>query len=139
MATKDHTDEKEISQASSNEIMTIRIAIRPGTQKDIPDIVKVCASSIQEGEDIGFGGPVEQSQFGNVVNLLGAWREPNRVGLKEVFVAEVDGRLVGCVSIEERAKEIELIDIDVVRDYQGQGIGSRIVQFVEGQARKRRQ
>jgi len=78
-----------------------------------------------------------ESQFGNVTNLLRAWREPNRVGLEEVFVAEVDGRLVGCVSIEEKAKEIELIDIDVARDHHGQGIGSRIVQFVEEQARER--
>ena len=117
--------------------MTDRIIIRPGTRRDIPEIVMVCTSSTDQGEDIGFGGPATASQFGNVAKLLGAWREPNLVGREEVFVAEVNGRLVGCVSLEDKKEEIELIDIDVISDHQGQGIGSSLVQFVEEQAMER--
>jgi len=131
------TQQQEISQDSPNECMTEKLAIRPGTRNDIQEIVRVCTSSIEEGEDIGFGTPISNSQFGNTENLLAAWRDPNLVGRREVFVVEMNGRLVGCASIEEWAEEIELVDIDVVRDCQGQGIGSRIVLFVEDLAKKR--
>jgi ribosomal protein S18 acetylase RimI-like enzyme len=114
-----------------------RLVVRPGTRNDVQEIVNVCTSSMEEGEDVGFGGPTSESLFGNVARLLGAWREPNLVGRKEVFVAEVNGRLVGCVSIEEKTDEIELVDIDVLRACQGRGVGSRMVQFVEEHARER--
>jgi N-acetylglutamate synthase-like GNAT family acetyltransferase len=58
------------------------------------------------------------------------------VGSKEVFVAVVDGRLVGCVTVEEMDEELELSDIDVSPDCQRRGIGTRLVTFVEERARE---
>jgi len=52
------TQQQEISQDSPNEYMTDRLAIRPGTRSDIQEIVRVCTSSIEEGEDVGFGTPI---------------------------------------------------------------------------------
>lgn len=55
---------------------------------------------------------------------------------EEVFVAEMDGRIVGCVNVEDRTAELELVDIDVSRELQGKGIGTRIVEAVEEKARR---
>src|SRR5262249_19791461 len=42
--------------------------------------------------------------------------------------------VVGYVTVEERGEELELVNIDVRREQQGRGIGSRLVQFVEQRA-----
>lgn len=54
-----------------------------------------------------------------------------------VLAAEVEGRVVGVVTVEDRGEELELVDIDVPLDLQGQGIGTRIVRFIEEDARAR--
>ncbi len=112
------------------------IRIRPAVRVDIPAIVWVSVSSLAEGEDAGFGGPRSESPFADFERLSAAWQEPNQVRGEEVFVAEIDGRVVGCVTVEDRAQERELVNIDVPRELQGRGIGSRLVRFVEEQARR---
>jgi len=111
------------------------IRIRPAKREDIPAIVMVSTSSIAEGEDAGFGTPGSEGTFTDVRRLSAAWQEPNLVRGEEVIVAETDGHVVGCVTVEDRGGELELIDIDVAGDYQGRGIGTRLVQFVEERAR----
>src|SRR5207253_7045393 len=56
---------------------------------------------------------------------------------EEVWVAEVDGRVVGCVTVEDRDEAVELINIDVPRELQGRGIGTRMVRLVEERARRK--
>ncbi len=92
---------------------------------------------MSEGEDVGFGAPVADSVFGDVDKLSSAWIEPNRVGTEEIEVAEVGGQVVGCVKIEDRFDDLEIVDIDVARESQGQGIGTCLVKFVEGLAMER--
>jgi GNAT superfamily N-acetyltransferase len=53
----------------------------------------------------------------------------------EVLVGVLDDQIVGLVTVENRGRELELINIDVPQELQGQGIGSRLVQFVEERAR----
>jgi N-acetylglutamate synthase-like GNAT family acetyltransferase len=91
---------------------------------------------VSDEEVVGFGGPISESPFGDSARLSSAWREPNHVGSEEVLVAEIDGRVVGCVAVEDRGEELELIDIDVPRDRQGRGIGTGLVRFVEERARE---
>lgn len=66
------------------------------------------------------------------------WKDPNIVNDEEVLVAERNGRIVGCVTIQDRGAELELVNIDVPLDLQGRGIGTRIVRSVEEKARKLR-
>lgn len=66
------------------------------------------------------------------------WKDPNTVDDEEVLVAERNGRIVGCVTIQDRGAELELVNIDVPLDLQGRGIGTRIVRSVEEKARKLR-
>jgi len=54
------------------------------------------------------------------------------------LVAEVNGRVVGLVTIKDRGAELELINIDVPLELQGRGIGTRLVRSVEERARQQR-
>jgi predicted N-acetyltransferase YhbS len=113
-----------------------RVRIRPAKREDIPAIVKVCSTSVSDAKVVGFGAPSCETLFGDVERLSDSWREPNRVGSKEVFVAEVDGQVVGCDTVEDKGEELDLADVDVSPDYQGRGIGTRLVRFVEERARE---
>ena len=115
-----------------------RILTRPATSKDIPEIVSVALSSVSDEELEGYGGPCEDSPFRDALRLSSVWQDPNRVGTEDIFVAEVDGRIVGVVTVEDRGQELELVDIDVARNYQNQGVGTRLVRFVEEMARAQR-
>ena len=74
------------------------------------------------------------SPFHDTSMLLSAWRDPNVVRGEEVLVAEMDGRIVGCVTVEDRGRELELVNIDVPRELQGRGIGTMLVRSVEERA-----
>lgn len=94
----------------------------------------VSNSSVSEDEDVGFGTLSSESTFADSGRLLAAGEDPNVVHGEEVLVAEIDGRVVGCVTVEDRGETMELINIDVRRELQGGGIGTRIVRFVEERA-----
>jgi len=113
------------------------VYVRPATREDIPGIVWVSNSSILPDADIGFGGG-SGSPFHDVSRLVSAWKEPNLVQGEEILVAEVNGRVVGLVTIKDRGAELELINIDVPLELQGRGIGTRLVRSVEERARQQR-
>lgn len=112
------------------------IVIRPAIREDIPHVVKAYLSSVSEEEAVGFGRPRSRSMFSDAGRLSAAWRDPNRVRGDEIVVAELEGRVVGYVTIEDRGGELELINIDVARSHQGRGIGTRLVREVETRARR---
>lgn len=70
--------------------------------------------------------PGSESRFRDAPRLSAAWSEANFIDGEEVLVAEVDGHVVGVVTVERRTAEFELVDIDVERSYQGQGIGKMV-------------
>ena len=112
------------------------IRLRPATRQDIPVIVMISNSSLDEEEDIGFGTPRSELVFSDEDRLSAAWEDPNFVREEEVWVAEFDGRVVGCVTVQDRGEALELINIDVPREFQGRGIGTRMVRLVEERARR---
>ena len=112
-----------------------RIQIRAANRRDIPAIVEIATSSVDEDEEVGFGTVRSESLFTDVHRLSAAWRAPNNVRAEEVLVAELQGRIVGCVTVEDRGEVLELINIDVSRERQGQGIGTRMVRLIEERAR----
>src|SRR3989442_11794021 len=113
------------------------IRLRPASRADIPAIVAISNSSIDEEEDIGFGTPRSELVFSDAERLSAAWQDPNLVREEAVWMAELDGRVVGCVTVEDRGEALELVNIDVPRELQGQGIGTRMVRLVEERARRR--
>lgn len=117
--------------------MSCPLRVRPAKRADIPDVVRVSRGSVSVEEMARFGTPVSESVVGDAERLISAWVEPNSVGSEEILVAEMDGLVVGCVKIEEREDCIELVDIDVLKEMQGKGIGTHLVQHVEELARCR--
>ncbi len=113
------------------------VVVRAATRPDIPAIVKVATDSVNEEELTNHGGVDSDSPFRDVEKLSAVWTDPNRVKYEEILVAELGRHVVGVVAVEERGMELELVDIDVARDHQGRGIGTRMVEFVEEQARSR--
>jgi len=75
------------------------------------------------------------SPFHDASVLAAVWQDPNVVQGEEVLVAEMDGRIVGCATVEERGSELELVNIDVPLPLQGRGIGTMLVRSVEERAR----
>jgi predicted N-acetyltransferase YhbS len=110
------------------------VHVRAAIRNDIPEIVRISNSSIQEGEDVGFGGA--ESAFCDEGRLAGRWEEPNLVRGEEVHVAEREGRVVGVVTVADLGPALELINIDVPMELQGQGIGTALVRAVEDRARR---
>ena len=96
----------------------------------------VSNSSTSEEDDVGFCTPRSELVFSNEARLSAAWEDPNFVREEEVWMAELDGRVVGCVTVEDRGEALELINIDVPRSLQGRGIGTRMVRLVEDRARR---
>jgi predicted N-acetyltransferase YhbS len=118
----------------STDIAGIRIC--PAARNDIPALVTCATTLASETEEVGFGEAWSERTFTDSGRLLAAWREPNRVGTQETFVAEIEGSVVGSVTAEDRDEELELINVDAPRDHQGRGIGSCLVRFVEECARR---
>src|SRR6266704_6663698 len=110
-----------------------KVQVRKAVKADIPGIVWVSEKSILPGEDVGFGGG--NSPFHEASKLEAVWEEPNIVRGEEVLVAEMDAHVVGCVTIQDRGAELELVNIDVPLELQGRGIGTLIVRSVEERAR----
>jgi ribosomal protein S18 acetylase RimI-like enzyme len=72
--------------------------------------------------------------------LRNRWRE-QEVGFRELWVAEVDGALVGTVSISETEllpRALHLFALEVAPSWRNRGIGAAIVRQVVAEARKRR-
>lgn len=68
------------------------------------------------------------------------WQE-TVAGYRQMFVAEYEGRSVGCVSVnerEERPRMLHLFALDVAPDVRGRGVGSQLIARVEDEARTRR-
>lgn len=109
--------------------------VRPATRADVPAIVSVVTTSVSEEELRDHGGLDYGSPFREVARLSAVWCEPNSVGTEQIFVAEMDGAVVGVVAVEDRGSELELVDIDVAREHRGRGVGTGLVEYVEAHAR----
>lgn len=87
-----------------------------------------------DAEVEGFGGPSAANPFADVDRLRAAWKAPNRVRSEEVIVAEVGGKVVAYVTVEDRGEALEIVNIDVARDHQRRGIGTQLVEYAEARA-----
>lgn len=72
--------------------------------------------------------------------LKNRWRE-QEIGFRELLVAEVEGALVGTVSISETEllpRALHLFALEVAPEWRNRGVGTSIVQRVVSEAKRRR-
>lgn len=112
------------------------MAIRAANEEDIPGIVSCNLSAKTEEELKGFAPPRGFSPFHSVKKLRDAWVSPNIVDGGMLFVCD-SGRIEGYVSIIENDDFVEIDNIDVAKEFQGFGLGRRLVEFVEEYSCKR--
>ncbi len=111
------------------------IRVRPARREDIPAVVRVHVTSVDESDLFGFATPRSTQVFADASRLAAEWTDPDRVGTEEVLVAELDGRVVAYAIIEDRGRVMEIDNVSVARESQGRGVGTRLVRFVEERAR----
>ncbi len=113
-----------------------RLIVRPATRNDLPAIALADASAVTDEEVAGFGTARSEQTFADAARLAAAWKDPNRVGDEEVLAAELNGGVVGYVTLEDRGACLELVNLAIARDHQREGIGTRVVAVVEERARR---
>lgn len=93
--------------------------IRPARKKDVRHIMSLTKKSVQTEE-------LAKRSRANLEKQLG-----------DYFIFEIDKNLVGCVALHvyAEAHKGELAFLFVSSSHENQGIGSRLVQFVENRAR----
>lgn len=93
---------------------------RRATTEDVDAIVALIDSNVASGE------------------LLPRAPEFVRLHTRDFIVAELDGRIVGCVHLDEYAPSLaEVRSLAVAPDAQGMGIGAGLVRELEELARRR--
>jgi ribosomal protein S18 acetylase RimI-like enzyme len=74
----------------------------------------------------------------SIAQLEARWRE-RELGYREILVAEVDGQIVGTVSIHEPLLgSMHLFALDVGPEWRNRGIGRALVEHVLDEARRRK-
>jgi amino-acid N-acetyltransferase len=120
-------DEGLLAEVFSNEgIGTLVYAneyrqIRPALKKDISNILKLIKPSVQQDE------------------LLRRSRSEIEKQLGDYWVYEIDRNLVGCVAMHPfpEVKKIELACLYVHHSHENQGIGRKLIQFVDDATREK--
>jgi ribosomal protein S18 acetylase RimI-like enzyme len=97
------------------------VSVRPMRRSDIPRLAEATRDELSAAQ------------------LENRWRE-QEAGYRELFVAELEGKAVGNVSLHVdslRPPSTHLFALEVATDMRGRGIGSRLVRFVLDEARRR--
>ena len=114
-----------------------RLAIRRSRRDDVPAIVRLYA------EDT-LGGGRERADHGAMSGYLEAWDEIDGDPRCTLFVAEVDGRVVGTFQLavlrhlmypSSRVAQVEAVH--VTAEMRGRGIGEAMMRFAVDEARRR--
>jgi ribosomal protein S18 acetylase RimI-like enzyme len=107
------------------------LVIRAATIRDISSIVKIRLETLSDDEISGFSVP----EFANTSSpeaLLDSWERGNMLkdGF-EVFLAEDDRRIVGCMMFKVEGDSGYIDDIVVYKEEQGKGVGRTLVSYAE--------
>jgi predicted N-acetyltransferase YhbS len=101
--------------------------IEAATADDATALAEVYRSAYQQNRELGFPAKAESV----TASTVGEWIDRHRV-----FVARVDGEVVGGVRLEETdPNRIKLSRLGVHEEWKGNGTGSRLVDYAESAAR----
>lgn len=99
------------------------VEIRGAVASDAADLAAVYRNAYRENRELGFPAKAEHATERDVAEWISEHR---------VYVATVDGDVVGSVRLEETgADRVKLSRLAVHDRWKGEGIGSRLVEFAE--------
>ena len=82
---------------------------------------------------------LKRNMFDYIEKYQGGWdskRHRNSFKGKNIKIIKYGNKKIGFYNVEERKKELILIDIQVSGKYQGKGLGTYLFSTMEGQAKK---
>lgn len=106
------------------------ITIREAVKDDYPKLVEIMKKAADKKELEGFVPPE-----GVTRKFLVQLKRQLELVEHGVFVAETNQKPVGFVFFTQKGDHFEIEEIDVIKEYQGQGIGRALVNMVERIAR----
>jgi len=96
------------------------VTVRPATPEDIPASAELIRLYVEQGKLL----PRTLEEFDEL--------------LPTMFVAELDGRVVGCAALEIYSRKLaEIRSLAVATDVQGLGVGKQLVQACVNLAREK--
>jgi len=102
------------------------VVIRKACLKDFQTLIKIMRESTTDEEVIGFA----PSEGISPTFLKELAEELNRSD-PSVIIAEKDGIPVGFAYYSFQNEFVEIQEVDVIKEYQGQGIGKALMQHIE--------
>jgi predicted N-acetyltransferase YhbS len=110
------------------------ITIRLATREDVPVVRRIVNEAYQRLADMGL------NYTGVYQDDAGTWK---RMEGRDTYLAEQDGKPVGTVCLRVKpipgdGEGLYLNQMAVLPEYQGKGIGSRLMGLAEEEARKRK-
>lgn len=113
------------------------LVIRPASVSDIPSIVEIRLGAVTEEEISGFSVP-GNNPYLSIKSLIEIWNSQNLLkDSSEVFVAELEGRVLGFIVYNMKHVDDNIDNIVVARGEQGRGVGRALVGHVEELAKSR--
>lgn len=115
-------------------VSTARIALRPATAADRDLLLEVYAAARAEELDQVAWPPGEREAFLRMQFDLqdSQYRGANPDGSFDVV--EVDGRPAGRLYVDRRPDDIRIVDVALLPEFRGRGIGARLIGDVIGEA-----
>ncbi len=113
------------------------LVIRPASVRDVPSIVEVRLGALTENEVSGFSVPGDNPYL-SVESLLEIWDSQNLLNDGcEVFVAELEGRVIGFIVYNMKSVDDNIDNIVAAKEEQGKGVGRALVEYLEKLAKSR--
>ena len=113
------------------------ITIRPASIKDVPSIIRIRLNALSEKELVDFSVP-NSNDLWTIKKLKEEWLMKNKKkDGSEVFVAEIEKKIVGFIVYNMEVKDDNIDNIVVSKKMQRNGIGKALVEYVERLAKSR--
>jgi N-acetylglutamate synthase-like GNAT family acetyltransferase len=108
------------------------IVIREATKRDLLKLVEIMNKSAGKKELKGFVPPASETE-----KFLMKSGQQFEVSGHKVLVAEMDGKAVGFIYCIQEKDRMAIEEVDVVKQYQGRGIGRALVKRAERSAKNK--